>query len=157
MIPAQALYKIRTLLIAQWTLQAARGKRPSFFYPHLSLDSACQFPPLCAPMARKNTPKPENGSDLDHYATERPSDPAAQIISVDEKGLREMLLKLRSSEGYIADLAAKLGVSAQYLGEVLNGDKGFGPKLLRGLGVVRTYRMFDVEVIMEDSGDERIA
>lgn len=108
-------------------------------------------------MARKNTPKTENGSDLDHYATELPSDPAAQIISVDEKGLREMLSKLRDSERFIADLAPKLGVSAQHLGEVLRGDKGFGPKLLRGLGVVRTYRMFDVEVVMEDSTDERIA
>ena len=68
-----------------------------------------------------------------------------------------MLLKLRSGERFIADLAAKLGISAQMLGEVLKGDKGFGPKLLKGLGVVRSYRMFDVEVIMEDSGDERIA
>ncbi len=94
---------------------------------------------------------------MDHYATERPSDPAVQIVSVDEKGLREMLLKLRSSERFIADLAAKLNISAQMLGEVLSGKKGFGPKLLKGLGVVRDYRMFDVEVIMEDSEDERIA
>jgi hypothetical protein len=108
-------------------------------------------------MARKDTPKPENGSDVDHYATERPHDPATRIVSVDEKGLREMLLKLRSSERFIADLAAKLGISAQMLGEVLKGDKGFGPKLMKAMGVVRTYRMFDVEVIMEDSTDERIA
>jgi len=108
-------------------------------------------------MTRKKTPKPENGSDVDHYATERPSDPATQIVSVDEKGLREMLLKLRSSERFIADLAAKLDISPQMLGEVLKGDKGFGPKLLRGMGVIRTYRMFDVEVIMEDSTDEPIA
>jgi hypothetical protein len=91
---------------------------------------------------------------MGQYATERPPDPATRIISVDEKGLREMLFKLRSGERFIADLAAKLGISAQMLGEVLKGDKGFGPKLLRGLGVVRTYRMFDVEVIMEDSTDE---
>ena len=68
-----------------------------------------------------------------------------------------MLLKLRSSERFIADLAAKLDISPQMLGEVLKGDKGFGPKLLRGMGVIRTYRMFDVEVIMEDSTDEPIA
>ena len=94
---------------------------------------------------------------MDHYATERPLDPARRIISVDEKGLREMLLKLRSSERFIADLAAKLGISAQMMGEVLSGKKGFGPKLLEGLGVVRSYRMFDVEIIMEDSTDEPIA
>lgn len=76
---------------------------------------------------------------------------------MDEKGLREMLLKLRSSERFIADLAAKLGISAQMMGEVLSGKKGFGPKLLEGLGVVRSYRMFDVEIIMEDSTDEPIA
>jgi hypothetical protein len=94
---------------------------------------------------------------VDHYATERPHDPATRIISVDEKGLREMLLKLRGSERFIADLAAKLGISAQMLGEVLKGGKGFGPKLMKAMGVVRTYRMFDVEVIMEDSDDERVA
>jgi hypothetical protein len=108
-------------------------------------------------MTRKKTPKPENGSDVDHYATELPHDPSLKIVSVDEKGLREMLLKLRSSERFIADLAAKLDISAQHLGEVLKGDKGFGPKLMKAMGVVRTYRMFDVEVIMEDSTDEPIA
>lgn len=105
-------------------------------------------------MARKKTPKPQNGSNVEQYATELPRDPAVQLISVDEKGLRDILLKLRSGERYIADLAVKLDISAQHLGEVLKGDKGFGPKLLRGLGVVRTYQMFDVEVIMEDSTDE---
>jgi hypothetical protein len=108
-------------------------------------------------MTRKKTPKPENGSNVDHYATERPHDPATRIISVDEKGLREMLLKLRGSERFIADLAAKLGISPQMLGEVLKGGKGFGPKLMKAMGVVRSYRMFDVEVIMEDSTDEPIA
>ena len=81
---------------------------------------------------------------MGHYATEHPSDPAVKIISVDEKGLRDILFKLRSGEKYIADLAAKLGISAQMLGEVLKGDKGFGPKLLDGLGVVRSYTMYDV-------------
>lgn len=76
---------------------------------------------------------------------------------MDENGLRDILLKLRSGERYIADLAAKLDISAQMLGEVLKGDKGFGPKLLRALGVVRTYRMFDVEIIMEGSGDGPIS
>lgn len=80
---------------------------------------------------------------MDHNATERPSDSADRFITVDEKGLRDILLKLRGGE-YIADLAAKLDVSPQLLGEVLAGKKGFGPKLLRGLGVIRAYQMYDV-------------
>lgn len=66
----------------------------------------------------------------------------------------EMLLKLRGSEKFIADLAAKLDISAQYLGDVLAGRKGFGPKLLKGMGVVRTYQMYDVEIVMDEGGDE---
>lgn len=74
---------------------------------------------------------------------------------MDENGLMEMLLKLRGSEKFIADLAAKLDISAQYLGDVLAGRKGFGPKLLRGMGVVRTYQMYDVElIVMDEGGDE---
>ena len=71
------------------------------------------------------------------------------IISVDEDGLKEILLKLRGSEDHIADLAAKLGVSAQYLGDVLSGKKEGGAKLWKGLGVVRTYRVFEIEVIAD--------
>lgn len=73
------------------------------------------------------------------------------IISVDENGLKEILLKLRSSEEHIADLAAKLGVSAQYLGDVLSGKKEGGEKLWRGLGVVRTYRVFEIEVVKDEN------
>jgi hypothetical protein len=62
----------------------------------------------------------------------------------------EMLLKLKSSEGFLTDLAPKLGVSPQLLGDVLAGRRGFGRKLLRGLGVVRTYQMFDVELIVDE-------
>jgi hypothetical protein len=105
-------------------------------------------------MTRKKTPKPENGLDVDHYATELPSDPAVQVVSMSKEDLREFLLKLRSGERFIADLAAKLGVSAQHLGEVLKGDKGFGPKLLEGLGVVRTYTMYDVGPKWIDFDDE---
>lgn len=102
------------------------------------------FPHNRREMARKKTQKPQNGSNVDHYAPELPQDPAVPFISVDEKGLREILAKLRSGERYIADLAPKLGVSAQMLGEVLKGAKGFGPKLLEGLGVVRVRTMYDV-------------
>jgi hypothetical protein len=76
---------------------------------------------------------------------------------VDEKGLREILLKLKGRDEYVADFAARLGIGAQMMGKVLNGSRGFGPKLMKAMGVVRTYRMFDVEVIMEDSTDEPIA
>jgi len=114
-----------------------------FFYSAF-LDNAREFPHYWREMARKKSPKPENGANLDQYAPEIPLDTPERVISVDENGLREILLKLRSGEKYIADLAAKLGVSAQMLGEVLKGDKGFGPKLLSGLGVVRTYQMYDV-------------
>jgi len=95
-------------------------------------------------MARKKTPKPKKTVDVDQYAPELPLDTPQRVISVDENGLRDILMKLRSGERYIADLAAKLDISAQMLGEVLSGKKGFGPKLLEGLGVVRSYQMYDV-------------
>ena len=95
-------------------------------------------------MARKKSSKSKNGTNLDHYAPEIPLDTPERVVSVDENGLREILSKLRSGETHIADLAAKLGISAQMLGEVLSGKKGFGPKLLSGLGVVRTRTMYDV-------------
>lgn len=87
---------------------------------------------------------------MDHYAPEFPPDTPVRVISVDENGLRDILLKLRSGENYIADLAPKLGVSPQLLGDVLAGRRGFGPKLLRGLGVVRVYQMYDLEVIADE-------
>jgi hypothetical protein len=105
-------------------------------------------------MTRKKTPKPENGSDLGQYATERPSDEPLRVVSVDEKGLRDFLAKLRSGENFIADLAPKLGVSPQMLGDVLAGRRGFGPKLLEGLGVVRTYQMYDLGPKWIDFDDE---
>lgn len=105
-------------------------------------------------MARKKTAKSKNGSNLAEYSPEIPLDPAIQIITVDENGLRDMLAKLRGGERFIADLAAKLDISPQMLGDVLRGEKGFGPKLLRALGVVRTRTIYDVEIIMEGPPDE---
>lgn len=96
---------------------------------------------------------PEEGEYLAELTERIPlSEPesATYIISVDENGLKEILLKLKSSEDHIADLAAKLGVSAQYLGSVLSGDKEGGPKLWKGMGVVRTYRVFEIEVIIDE-------
>jgi len=126
------------------TLGAVSRERPLFFLISAFLDNAGSFPHYWREMARKKTPKPEKAADLDQYAPELPLDTPERVISVDENGLREILMKLRSGERYIADLAAKLGVSAQMLGEVLKGDKGFGPKLLSGLGVVRSYQMYDI-------------
>ena len=108
-------------------------------------------------MPKKKTPKSANGSNPAKYALEVPSEYTGPIITVDENGLREILAKLRQSEKFIADLAAKLDISPQMLGDVLAGRKGFGPKLLCGLGVVRTYQMYDVEVIMEGPPDEPIS
>jgi len=95
-------------------------------------------------MSQKRTKKSRNGANRPDNAEVIPLDTPERVISVDENGLRDILLKLRSGERHIADLAAKLDISAQMLGEVLSGKKGFGPKLLSGLGVVRTYQMYDV-------------
>lgn len=70
---------------------------------------------------------------------------------MDENDLREWLLKLKSSAGFITDLAPQLGISPQYLGDVLAGRKSFGPKLLEGMkefGLVRAYQLYDVEVVI---------
>jgi hypothetical protein len=115
-----------------------------FFLILPSLDNAEPLPHYWREMAQKRTKKPRNGANRPGNAEVIPFDTPIRVISVDENGLRDILLKLRSGENYIADLAAKLGVSAQMLGEVLSGKKGFGPKLLSGLGVVRTYQMYDV-------------
>lgn len=95
-------------------------------------------------MTQNGTSEPDELATLTHYGPQFPSDTASRVVSVDENGLREILLKLRSGEKFIADLAAKLDVSPQMLGDVLAGRSGFGPKLLKGLGVVRTYQMYDV-------------
>lgn len=108
-------------------------------------------------MAQSDTHSNGNGDTSGQNAAEFPSNPTIRIVSVDENGLREWLSQLRSSTGFIADLAPQLGVSPQLLGDVLAGRKGFGPKLLRGLkdyGVVREYRMFDVEIVMDEGIDE---
>lgn len=105
-------------------------------------------------MGKNDTHPNGNGADSPHYESEIPSNPAFQIVSVDENGLREMLLKLRDSEKWIADLAAKLGVTAQYLGLVLAGEKPIGPKLQRGMGVVRVRQIYDVEIVMDEGNDE---
>jgi hypothetical protein len=115
---------------------------------------ARRFPYLGRVTSQKETHSPDNGHIEPHYDSEFPPDSAIRIVSVDENGLMEMLLKLRDSERFIADLAPKLGVSAQHLGNVLAGRATFGPKLLRGLGVVRTYQMFDVEVVMDKGKSE---
>lgn len=86
-----------------------------------------------------------------------PSDSTIRIVTMDEDGLRDWLSKLKSSTGFIADLAPQIGISPQYLGDVLAGRKGFGPKLLDGLkdyGVVRAYQLFDVELIVDEGTNE---
>lgn len=95
-------------------------------------------------MTQNGTTEPDGDTTLGHYAPEFPPDTPVRFVSVDENGLRDILLKLMSGENFIADLAPKLGVSPQLLGDVLAGRRGFGPKLLRGLGVVRVYQMYDV-------------
>ncbi len=76
--------------------------------------------------------------------------PATRIVSLDENQLREMIIRLREKERFITDLAGKLGVNPQYLGDVISGKKQGGPKLWKALGVVRTYRMFDVEIVWDE-------
>lgn len=61
-----------------------------------------------------------------------------------------MLIRLRGSEKHITDLAEKLGVNPQYLGDVLSGKKQGGPKLWKALGVVRVRKVFDVEVVWDE-------
>lgn len=101
-------------------------------------------------MTQNGTTEPDEGAILDHYGPEVPPDAATRVISVDENGLRDILAKLRNGERWIADLAAKLDVSPQMLGDVLAGRSGFGPKLLKGLGVVRSYRVYELEVIADE-------
>lgn len=108
-------------------------------------------------MAQNDPLHLNNGSYSPQNATEFSSDSTIRIVPMDEDGLREWLSQLKSSAGFIADLAPQLGVSPQLLGDVLAGRKGFGPKLLRGLrdfGVLRTYQMFDVEIVMDDGNNE---
>lgn len=100
-------------------------------------------------MGKSDTHHPNNGSNSAQYESELPRDSVVRLVTVDENGLMEMLLKLRDSERFITDLAEKLEVSAQYLGDVLAGRAKFGPKLLKGMGVVRAYRMYDVEVVID--------
>lgn len=108
-------------------------------------------------MARNDSHLNGNGADAGQNAAEFPPNPTIRIVPMDESGLREWLAQLKGSTGFIADLAPQLGVSPQLLGDVLAGRKGFGPKLLRGLkeyGVVRDYRMFDVEIVMDGGNSE---
>jgi hypothetical protein len=105
-------------------------------------------------MAQKDTHHPANGHVSPHYESGLPLDSAIRIVEVDENGLMEMLLRLRGSEKYIADLAAKLEVSAQHLGDVLAGRKSFGAKLLKAMGVVRVRQIYDVEIVMDEGIDE---
>lgn len=108
-------------------------------------------------MAHSDTHHNGNGANSGQNAAEFPLDSTIRIVPMDENGLREWLSQLKSSTGFIADLAPQLGVSPQLLGDVLAGRKGFGPKLLRGLeafGVVRAYQMYDVEIVMDEGNSE---
>lgn len=101
------------------------------------------------------TQEPKNITDFSIDGTpilpENPLGVTTKIISVDENQLLDLILKLRGSEKHITDLAEKLGVGPQWLGHVLAGRKKPGPKLIKGLGVVRAYRMFDLEVEIDES------
>lgn len=108
-------------------------------------------------MALSDTHHPNNGATSGQNAAEFPLNSTIRIVSVDEDGLRKWLSQLRSSTGFIADLAPQLGVSPQLLGDVLAGRKGFGPKLLRGLkefGFVRAYQVYDVEIVIDGGNSE---
>lgn len=108
-------------------------------------------------MAHSDTHHNGNGVDSGQNAAEVPSDPTIRIVQMDEDGLRDWLKNLKSSVGLIADLAPQLGVSAQYLGDVLAGRKSFGPKMLEGMkefGLVRAYQLYDVEIVMDEGIDE---
>ena len=66
-----------------------------------------------------------------------------------------MLRTLSDSEGCIADLAAKLGVSPQFCGDVIAGRKHAGPKLLGSLNA-RVEKVYIVEISQgEEATDER--
>lgn len=122
--------------------------------PTPTLTTPRRVPYLQRVMAHSDTHQSNNGAASPQNATERPLDHTVRIVSVDENGLMEMLLKLKSSEGFLTDLAPKLGVSPQLLGDVLAGRRSFGPKLLKGMGVVRVRQNYDVEIVMDEGIDE---
>jgi hypothetical protein len=68
---------------------------------------------------------------------------AGETIQLTEQQFRWVLAQMAENAGYKADLAAKLGVSAQFLGTVISGRKRPGRKLLKALGasVERMYTM----------------
>lgn len=63
------------------------------------------------------------------------TDETTQIINLDIAQFRAFLKALAKQAGFIADLASQLGVSPQFMGDVIAGRKNAGPKLLSKLGV----------------------
>lgn len=64
--------------------------------------------------------------------------PPSSTLQFTEPEFRAFLLQLSKQTGNKAELAPRLGVSAQFLGDVIAGRKRAGPKLLEGLGATMT-------------------
>jgi hypothetical protein len=112
------------------------------------------FPPIISEMA--NTGKNGGAKEL-LLGDEAPSRNknvrvVEQTIDLTPEQLREFLRDLQRQKGYIADLAHELGVTPQFLGYCLSGQRNPGKKLLSKLGITYT-KVYHVPVIQEVESD----
>ena len=90
------------------------------------------------------TGAPSNGEGA-HFSSVEGS---PQPLLLDEAQFRALLANLSRQAGNMAELAPQLGISAQFLGDLVAGRKRPGPKILGRLGATER-RFYEVEVERE--------
>ncbi len=61
------------------------------------------------------------------------------MLFVNEKDIREELRRLVRALGSRTAVATRLRISRPYLTDLLNGNRAPGPKILRALGLKKSY------------------
>ncbi len=74
-----------------------------------------------------------------------------QTVQINEIQFRSFLATLAENAGSMAELARQIGVSGQFVGDLVSGKKKPGPKVLDKLGV---KAMTVYEITLESTDDE---
>lgn len=94
---------------------------------------------------------PDESNQRPHPKPQLP-DQTDQFLTLDENQFRALLLAMSKQAGCVAELAPRLGISAQFLGDVCAGRKHAGKKLLRALGA-EAIPMYRVPISRGEEGE----
>lgn len=72
-------------------------------------------------------------------------------LQLTEKQFRNLLINLSHQAGSMAELARRLDITGQYMGEIISGKKRPGPKLLRKLSA-KAITTYEITVEAETNG-----